>query len=603
MLLSAPKEAAFETQDASQALNVAATCRGMNFFQIDREFGAILRRYMEEDALQHFTPHFDRLGALAGGKLDELAFLANRHPPVLHHRDARGNDDDWIEYHPAYREMEKIAWGDFGMHLMSNTSGVLGWPKPASPLIKFSFIYLFVQAEFGLTCPNNATDGIVRNITRFGSNSLVSRYSDRLFSRDPERLIRGATWMTERTGGSDISGVALKAVRDGDAWRLYGDKWFCSSVDGDLCMVLARPEGAPPGSKSLGQFVVPRRLEDGSRNSYRVVRLKDKLGSSSMASGEVVFDGAVAYLLGELENGLKQQLSSINMTRLAQGVRASGMMRRCLNEAMTAARTRKAFGRYVIEHPLMRRQLAKIMLPTEQGLSMFGFGATLLDRARADRDAAAAMRLVAPLYKFRACRDNVTVATGAMEARGGNGYIEDWVNPRLVRDAHLGLLWEGTSNVIAIDIVRRAVSKGAAADALRAVVEPCLSVEGMPSRFRGRLSAALDRAILFAQEVGREGSLEGAYRTASSMLYHSLTAILLASEGATAAHRGEDARRLLMAKQVLDHRFGAQDPFDLRFASTSEKIVDHLLSDDPVTAEGAYQLVDAGNVDAARGSR
>lgn len=572
--------------------NIAATCRGLNFFTIDKAFQSILETYLDAKARKHFTPHLERMGELAGGRLDELAFLANRHPPILHHRNERGVDDDWVEYHPAYREMEKIAWGEFGMHVMANRSGVLGWPSPVSPLVKFSFIYLFVQADFGFTCPNNATDGIVRNVLRFGSNSLVSRYSDRLLSQDVSKLMRGGTWMTERAGGSDISHLALRAVPDGDSWRLYGDKWFCSSVDADLAIVLARPEGAPLGSKALGQFVVPRRLEDGSRNRYRIVRLKDKLGTTSMASGEIIFDGAVAYLLGKLEDGLKQQLSSINMTRLAQGVRAAAMMRRCLNEALLAARTRVAFGRRVIDHPLMRRQLIKIMLPTEQSLSMFGFGATVMEQAQSDATAAMALRLLMPLYKFRACRDNVAVATGAMEARGGNGYINDWVNPRLVRDAHVGLLWEGTSNVISLDVLRRAVGKGKATDALRAVLEPHLAQAGMPAGLGKDLRSTFDRAVRFAEEVSQDPSLETMSRTASSLLYHATTAVLLASEGAIAGVKGGDARRLLLSRLVLSHRCARSDPFDTQVARRSEALASHLLGSEAIALATATSLVD-----------
>lgn len=572
--------------------NVADTCRGLNFFEIDREFQSILNIYLDVKARAHFTPHLVRLGELAGGRLDELAFLANRHPPVLHHRNERGVDVDWVEYHPAYREMEKIAWGEFGMHVMANQAGVLGWPAPVSPLVKFAFIYLFVQADFGITCPNNATDGIVRNVLRFGSNALVSRYSERLLSRDVDKLIRGGTWMTEKAGGSDISHLALRAVPDGDSWRLYGDKWFCSSVDADLAIVLARPEGAPMGSKALGQFVVPRRLEDGSRNKYRIVRLKDKLGTSSMASGEIVFEGAVAYHLGRLEDGLKQQLSSINMTRLAQGVRAAAMMRRCLNEALVAARTRVAFGKRVVDHPLMRRQLTKIMLPTEQALSMFGFGATIMEKGRNDESAALALRLLMPLYKFRACRDNIAVATGAMEARGGNGYINDWINPRMVRDAHVGLLWEGTSNVISLDILRRAVGKGRATEALRAVIEPYLERGGISDGLRKDLRATFDHAIAFAEEVSQDDSLETMYRTAASLLYHATTAVILASEGAISGSAGGDARRLLLARLVLDHRCGRADPFDTRLARRAEAISTALLNDNFIGLADVSSLVD-----------
>ena len=140
-------------------------------------------------------------------------------------------------------------------------------------------------------------------------------------------------------------------VSEGGDWRLYGEKWFCSHADADVALVLARPEGAPAGTRGLGLFVMPRRLEDGSAQRYRIVRLKDKLGTRSMARGEIRLEGAVAYQVGELDRGLKQMLEQVNLSRLSHGVRAAAMMRRCLNEAMAVARHRVAFGKPVIEHP------------------------------------------------------------------------------------------------------------------------------------------------------------------------------------------------------------------------------------------------------------
>ena len=189
-------------------------------------------------------------------------------------------------------------------------------------------------------------------------------------------------------------------------------------------LLLARPEGAKEGSRGLGLFLMPRRLENGERNSYRIARLKDKLGTRSMASGEVVLEGAVAFHLGALDRGLRQMMDMVNLSRMSHGARAAGMMRRCVNESMQVARNRSAFGRRLIEHPLMRRQLMKLLLPAEQALAVFTYDATVMDRARAgDAEAERVMRILTALLKYRACRDNLRVATGAMEVRGGNDVL------------------------------------------------------------------------------------------------------------------------------------------------------------------------------------
>ena len=267
---------------------------------------------------------------------------------------------------------------------------------------------------------------------------------------------KGTQFMTEKSGGSDVGALESEARQENGEWRLYGEKWFCSHADADVALVLARPQGAATGTRGLGLFAMPRRLEDGSRNRYRIVRLKDKLGTQLDGERRDISSRARSHgRSATLRAGFKQMLDQVNLSRLSHGVRAAAMMRRCLNEALCVARNRVAFGRTLIEMPLVRRQLLKLMVPTEQALSMYAWTADVMGRAsRADEGAVHLLRIMTPLFKFRACRDNLRVATGAMEMRGGNGYIEDWINPRLVRDAQIGVLWEGTSNINALDAIR-----------------------------------------------------------------------------------------------------------------------------------------------------
>ena len=177
-------------------------------------------------------------------------------------------------------------------------------------------------------------------------------------------------------------------MRDGDVWRLHGEKWFCSHADADVALLLARPEGAPRGTAGLALFAMPRHLEDGERNAYRIVRLKDKLGTRSMASGEILLDGARAWLVGDEQRGFRQMMEQVNLSRLSHGVRAAAMMRRCYNEARAAAAGRVAFGRRLDQMPMVRRQLVEILLPAEQALSLSLFAAAAMDaRPAADRRA------------------------------------------------------------------------------------------------------------------------------------------------------------------------------------------------------------------------
>jgi acyl-CoA dehydrogenase len=551
-----------EPQDLTRgADHIAPDCAGQNFYAIDRGLRDLLQLYLEPNDFRRLEPHFDRLGALAGGRLDELARAADKHPPVLNARDRFGRDEDWIDYHSSYREMEAIAFGDFQFHAMSHRAGTLDMDRPLPAVAKYALQYLFVQAEFGLMCPISVTDTSIHLIRKFASAELKDYLLPKMLSADPATQWKGTQFMTERAGGSDVGAIETTANCEDGVWRLYGDKWFCSHADADVALLLARPEGAPGGTKGLALFAVPRRLKDGGRNAYRIVRLKDKLGTRSMASGEIRLEGAVAYLVGEADHGLKQMMEQVNLSRLSHGVRASAMMRRCVNEAMVCARTRMAFGKTIIEYPLLRRQLLKITVPSEQSLSMFLFAASALDRANAgSKEAEGCLRILTPLLKFRACRDNIPVATGAMEIRGGNGYIEEWVQARLIRDAHIGVLWEGTSNINALDIVTRAVGNSRAHRTLEAALKRLLdNATRMPAAFRDRLRLALDRALVFAERVAAELPLEQSARQAASALYHVTSSILMTWE---AAQPGRDARRALYAKFVLEHRLSAQDPLE-----------------------------------------
>jgi acyl-CoA dehydrogenase len=581
------------------AHHIAPDLRGQNFHAIDRQFQDLMGLYMEPGLHAAMTPHFDRLGALAGGRLDELAQVADKNPPVLHPRDKYGRDEDWIDYHPSYREMEKIAFEDFGMHAMSHRPGVLGMTTAAHPLVKYAITYLFVQAEFGLMCPVSVSDTSNFILKRYGSDALKKMLLDRILSQDPATMLKGTQFMTEKAGGSDVGAIETEAERIGlgadgvERWKLHGQKWFCSHADADVAVMLARPRGAAPGTRGLGMFALPRRLEDGSRNSYRIVRLKDKLGTRSMASGEIVLEGATAYLVGDVAAGFKQMMEQVNLSRLSHGVRAASMMRRCLNEALAAARGRRAFGHPTADYPLMRRQLMKIMLPTEQALSMFAYAADTMGRAdTGDKDAANLLRILTPIYKFRACRDNITVASAALEVRGGIGYIEEWVTARLVRDAQIGTLWEGTSNINALDVVQRAVGKAGGHKTLSAALKArCEASGSLPGQYKGLLGATLDRVERFAEAVAQDPKHEKRSRLAAGALYHATTAALLAWEGATLGAQGGDARRLLLSRLVIEHRLTPKDPLSLDESTWEKEAMDLLLSDAPVPLAKAAALV------------
>jgi acyl-CoA dehydrogenase len=580
------------TMPVDQPELLAPDTSGMNFYRADPALTDLLRIHLPDALFRHIEPHLDRLGALAGGHLDECARLADRHVPELHQRDRFGRDAQWIEYHPAYRELERAAFGEFGIHAMSIRKGILGWPNKYPVAAKHAFTFLFNQAEFGLGCPINVTDGCAKLLSNFGSDALKARYLDGLTQTDMSKLTQGGQFMTEKEGGSDVGKLTTTAVQEGGHWRLSGEKWFCSNADAEVVMLLARPQGAEAGTRGVGLFLMPRRLDDGSPNHYRIVRLKDKLGTRSMASGEIKLEGAIAYAVGQLDRGFVQMAEMVNSSRLSNGVKSTALMRRAWHDAMTVAKNRVVFDSRIIDLPLARRQLMKITLATEQALSMSFLTADALDRAEAgSQDAALLLRILTPTLKFRATRDARKVCGDAMEMRGGIGYIEEFATARLLRDAHLGSIWEGTGNIVAIDALKRAVGRHGADSALAADLHARLDDSaGVPVAFRDRLRGLIDSVIGFARKVAGHGENEAEARRATSLLYHVASAVALAWEAHRIHEMRGDARRLLLSRLVIDHRLSTGDPFRLADDGKPRAITDALLG------ERALGMAEAGEL-------
>ncbi|MEJ8811649.1 acyl-CoA dehydrogenase family protein [Variovorax ureilyticus] len=529
---------------------------GQNLFTSDTELHQLIALYLPADLARHMQPHFERLGALAGGPLDDLAQTADRNPPTLKLRTRTGIDEQKVVKHPAYVEMERLALSEFGLAAISHREETLGWKGRMPPLVKYVLTYLFVQAEFGLCCPVSMTDSLTRTLKKFGSPELVERFIGRLTSLDFDTLAQGAMFMTEQAAGSDIAATVTRAWQDeAGQWRLSGDKWFCSNPDADFAMVLARADGAAAGMKGVSLFLLPRQLDDGSANHYRIVRLKDKLGTRSMASGEIRLEGAVAYLVGEAGRGFQQMADMVNNSRLSNGVRAAGLMRRAVAEAEYIASERRAFGKRLADMPLMQRQLTKLRLPAEQARTMVFQTALALARSDGgDKSAYSLLRILTPLIKFRACRDARKVTGDAMEVRGGCGYIEEWSDPRLVRDAHLGSIWEGTSNIVALDVLR-AIKREDSLTALQAHFGKLLDEATVAPAFADALRDALARAAALAATAMQEGG-DVIARQAASALYHTCSAIAMAWEGS----RTGSPQRVEWAQLVLLHRVLPRDP-------------------------------------------
>jgi len=540
--------------------------RGMNFFSADPNLERAIRAYAEPGDVERALPLLAEVGRCAGDELDELAAVADANPPVLRTHDRLGQRVDEIVYHPAFVEMQRLGFSRFGFAAMSHRPGVLGWPGRVPHVVKFALSYVFVQAEFGLFCPISMTDSAARVLRMFGSPELQERYVPRLTSTDFGELMQSAQLLTERTGGSDVgTSECVARLVDGE-WRIWGEKWFCSNAGADVHLALARPEGAPAGTKGLGMFLVPKVLPGGERNRYVIRRLKEKLGSRSMPTGEYEFEGAVGYVVGAIDRGFPQMAEMINVSRLSNGMRAAALMRRSLLEAVTHARGRAAFGKALFDLPLVREQLFEMVLDSEAALAIVLFAAQALDRADGGSEHdELVVRIVTPLIKYANCRRARWTTGMAMNIRGGNGYIEEWVNARLLRDAHLGSIWEGAENVVALDVARAAMRNGAH-EALFRELETRLD-EVADETARAEAAAARDalegvrrrfEALLTAAEDEREAKMAAM----CDRLAAAVCTALLTVEGDREARSGQGYGKLLAAREYRRRYLERVDPLD-----------------------------------------
>ncbi|HEY9722578.1 MAG TPA: acyl-CoA dehydrogenase family protein [Oscillatoriaceae cyanobacterium] len=402
-----------------------------------------------------------QVGALAATRWTELGQRANENPPKLHVRNAWGEDIYSVEVHPDYDQLAReayeagVVWPRFNAHL---NGGKAPWS------VVFGLGYLFGQAEQGMFCPICLTAGTAWLLERFGDEELKRRYLTRVASPDYDQLLEGAMFLTEREGGSDVGAARCEARMEGGQWRLYGDKWFASNAGrAGAMMVLARPQGAAAGTRGLGLFLVPRELGNGERNAIRIHRLKDKLGTRSMPSGELTFEGAIAYPVGAVEHGFAQMAEMLNLSRLYNAVGSISNMRRVLRTAIAYQGARSAFGHAVDQYPMAQAQLIEQTIEQEAATRITFETIGWLDRVEAGNPGARGeklLRVLTPMIKYHTARASVDMASWGAEALGGNGYIEEWPMARYLRDAQVLPIWEGTTNILVLDVLRSFAKEG-----------------------------------------------------------------------------------------------------------------------------------------------
>jgi alkylation response protein AidB-like acyl-CoA dehydrogenase len=526
-----------------------------NQYTEDRALRSYLARALPPEVLRQIEPQLTEMGQLAGGPLYGFQMADRLNVPVHTPWDAWGNRIDQIEVSPLWRAAEQLA-ARHGLIAIAYERANGAWSR----VHQFALVYLFTASTDVYNCPLAMTDGAARALSDAGNKALTERALPRLTSRDPARFWTSGQWMTESTGGSDVSQSETIARQDGEGrWRLYGRKWFTSAVTSQMALTLARPEGNPAGAKGLALFYLETRGEDGRLDHIVVHRLKDKLGTRKVPTAELTLDGTLAIPVNGLSDGVRNIAPMLNLTRTWNSVSALGYMRRGIALARDYAKKRLAFGAPLTDKPLHLDTLAGMQAELEAALQLTFFLVELIGRDEAgeltqgEKDL---LRLLTPIVKLTTAKQCVAVVSEALECFGGAGYVEDTGLPALLRDSQVFPIWEGTTNVLALDALR-ALGNGMAlatlGEQLRELARSATDARlRIPARQAQDAFANAIRTLDAAAAKGNDAVEAGARRLALT-LGRSLSLALLARHAQRAIGTEHDERAVAAALRFARH--------------------------------------------------
>ncbi|WP_437903144.1 acyl-CoA dehydrogenase family protein [Sorangium sp. So ce327] len=522
-----------------------------NQYDDDRVLRSYLARALPREVAASITPSLREMGELAGGRLYQLQLADRANEPKLTSWDAWGRRIDHVEVTELWKEAARIAC-EHGVVATAYERAHGAFSR----VHQFALAYLFDASSDVYTCPLAMTDGAARTLLASDNRALIDRAVPRLTSRDPAAAWTSGQWMTERTGGSDVgrSETAARLGSDG-AYRLHGTKWFASSTTSEMALTLARPEGNPEGSRGLALFYVELAGEAGRREGVLINRLKDKLGTRKVPTAELTLDGVLATPVAGLSNGVRAIAPMLNVTRTWNAIGAIAGMRRGLALARSYAQSRVQFGTTLAEKPLHMDTLAELQAEFEGAFHLTFRAIELLGREETGSltdSEAKLLRLIIPLAKLTTAKQAVSVLSEVLEAFGGAGYVEDTGLPRLLRDAQVLTIWEGTTNVLALDALR-VILKDGSLDILAAEVARLLTgvVEPKLAEAETSASRAVSHARAWIKEMAsadRPGLEAGARRVAIT-LGRALQLALLVRHAAWAMDRERSRTALAAAIQ------------------------------------------------------
>ena len=515
-----------------------------NQYDDDRVLRSFLRRYLTPQVLAGVEPGLRRLGGRAAGEMIELAREAEGAPPVHVPFDPWGRRVVEIRVSPAWRALHRIA-AEEGI-----VATAYERTHEGARLHQFALLYLYHPSSATYSCPLAMTDGAARVLEIEADEELRREIFPHLVSRDPNEMWTAGQWMTERRGGSDVSGIETVAKRDGDAFRLYGNKWFTSATTSEIALTLARIEG----SSELSLFMLRLRDNDGRLRQIRIDRLKDKLGTRALPTAELTLEGTPAYLIGGEGGGVKKIATVLNITRLYNACCAVGFMRRGLALARDYATRRHAFGRPLCNQPLHVETLAKLQVDFEASFHLVFFAAQLLGKQEmgtATTQEREILRLLTPLAKLFTAKKAVAVVSEVLECFGGAGYVEDTGLPVLLRDSQVLTIWEGTTNVLSLDLLRALRCE----DALEALVNDLVRrIERIPTALtpaQQSVRVAIDqlRRHFGGLTLADRTHIEAGARHLAISLSRTIAGALLIEHAGWSLERENDIRPLISARR------------------------------------------------------
>lgn len=518
-----------------------------NQYSDDPFLRSYLQRVLPPEILGAVAPQLEELGGLAGGELYTLQLQDRLNEPRLVQWDAWGNRIDQIELTPLWQRAAVLA----------AEHGLIAIPYEQrhgrySRIHQFAAVYLFHPSSDVYTCPLAMTDGAARTLVVSGNRALIDRAVPRLTNRDPKLAWTSGQWMTETTGGSDVGTSLTRAEQAADGtWRLHGKKWFTSAATSQMALTLARPDGNGPGGSGLALFYLETHKADGSLNGIRVERLKDKLGTRKVPTAELLLDGAAAEAVIGTDNGTRNIAPMLQITRAWNSVTATAFMRRAVALARAYAKERKAFGAALGALPLHRETLAELEVETRAATLLAFELVELIGREEANdisEEQRALLRLVTPIAKLLTAKQALAVVSEAIEAFGGAGYVEDTGLPALLRDTQVLSIWEGTTNVLALDALLR-TDIAAGLHALQHRVHAAIG--DAPSALADAAktaSAAVKHAIAWANATTEPTQRQAGARRFAVTLGRALEAALLIEHARWAAQqRGDDGSAVAAA--------------------------------------------------------